>query len=158
MKYLIGHFQISFFAFNGSVAAFLFLVWRLADDTLRKHFWRRYGWFVLVIFWGSVGGAINAAAGIQYRSFFQRINRSVDRNCEEDSPIDELVDCYIDKVSWMSQGAYWFSVSYVPYGIEFLCLCCATLLVMHSLLQHTRLQPVTYRVPLCRLSSVWSIL
>ncbi len=112
---------------------------------MRKHFWRRYGWFTLLIFLGSVGGAINAAAGIEYRSFFQRINRSVDKNCEGDSPIDERIACYIDKVSWMSQGAYWFSVSYVPYGIEFLCLCCATLLVTKSLLQHTHLQLLTHR-------------
>lgn len=144
------------------MAAFLFSIWRLADDVLRKHFWRRYGYFVLLIFLGSVGGAINAAALIQTRYFFQRINRSeqgVGKSCDEDTTsLPELIPCYAEKTAWMSKNAYWLAVSLVPYGTEFLCLCCATLLVMHSLLQCTHVQRRAQRDLFCRLSSEWSIL
>jgi hypothetical protein len=135
-------FQTTFFALNCAVSAFLFLIWRLADVSLRSHFWRRYGLFTFLVFLGSVGGAINAAAGIQIRYNFRGVNGHLETDCVAIDPMNPdirvIIAClvaYITKVEFMSAGAYWSSVAFVPYGIEFLCLCCSKLLVRSSLSQ-----------------------
>ena len=129
-------FQTTCFAFNCVVSALLFLIWRRAEVSLRSLFWRRYGLFTFLIFFGSVGGAINAAAGIQIRYFFQRLNGHLETKCVAIDPINPdisvVIACmvtYITKVEWMKDGAHWTAISLVPYGNEFLCLCCSKLLV-----------------------------
>jgi hypothetical protein len=100
--------------------------------------WRRYGWFSALAFVGSVGGLVTAAADIRYRYAFHRIAKPFESGdpCFKFFPdILKTLDCYQPHAVTLKNVNYWIAVSPVPYAIEFLCLCCAKLLVRaHSFL------------------------
>jgi hypothetical protein len=47
--------------------------------------------------------------------------------CENENA--DAQNCWIDRGVIVAQLTYWMAVASVPYGIEFLCLCCAELMV-----------------------------
>ena len=145
------------YAVSAAVSAFFFATWKRLDDDSKSRVWRRYGWFSALAFVGSVGGLVTAAADIQFRYNYQRIAKSL----ESGDPCDifkkdllKLLDCYQAQAVAASKVQYWLAVSPVPYSIEFLCLCCAKLLVR----AHARLPPQSrrpYPIIVIRLLSGW---
>ena len=140
------------YAVSAAVSAFFFATWKRADDDSKSLVWRRYGWFSALAFVGSVGGLVTAAAEIQFRYNFQRIAKSF----ESGDPCDifKELDCYQPYAVTLTNVNYWLSVSPVPYAIEFLCLCCAKLLVRAL----ARLPPQSrrpYPIIVIRLLSGW---
>jgi hypothetical protein len=132
------------YAVSAAVSAFFFAMWKRADADLRSRVWRRYGWFSALAFVGSCAGLVTAVGDNQYRYSFHRIvaffiqENTCDTIQQKDYPDTEdgaiewfkaLVACYQGKASDVSLWMYRLSVSPVPYAIEFLCICCANLLV-----------------------------
>jgi hypothetical protein len=122
-------FQAIMYAASAAVSAFFFAVWQRAAADLKSRVWRRYGWFCALTFFGSVGGLVAAAADVQFRHHFQRVAVSYARDDCGQLLNRTLVHCFNQRISHMVDQMYWCSVNPVPYGIEFLCLCCAKLLV-----------------------------
>ena len=126
------------YAVSAAVSAFFFATWKRLDDDSKSRVWRRYGWFSALAFVGSAGGLVTAAAEIQFRYHFQRIAKpfeSGDPCFKFKSDIPTQLDCYQPHAVTLTNVNYWLAVSPVPYAIEFLCLCCAKLLVRaHSCL------------------------
>ena len=127
------------YAVSTAVSAFFFATWKRLDDDSKSRVWRRYGWFSALTFVGSVGGLVTAAADIQYRYNFYKFAKFF----EDGNPCDSLfpdflaaLDCYQPRAVLLANVNYWLAVNPVPYAIEFLCLCCAKLLVrVHSRLR-----------------------
>jgi hypothetical protein len=115
------------------------------DDDLKSRVWRRYGWFSALAFVGSVGGLVTAAADIRYRYYFQRFAKLFESGdpCIKFMPdFFEVCHCYQPHTVVLANFKYWLAVSPVPYAIEFLCLCCAKLLVRaHSFLRSQSRRP-----------------
>jgi hypothetical protein len=127
------------YAVSAAVSAFFFATWKRLGDDLKSRVWRRYGWFSALSFVGSVGGLVTAVADIRYRYNFQRAAKLFESGdpCGQFIPDDIFkgLDCYANAAVIVTQVNYWLAVSPVPYAIEFLCLCCAKLLVRaHSFL------------------------
>jgi hypothetical protein len=125
------------YAVSAAVSAFFFATWKRLDDDLKSRVWRRYGWFCALAFVGSVGGLVTAAADIRYRYAFQRAGKFFETGdpCLVIQDFFDQLDCYANAAVIATQVNYWLAVSPVPYAIEFLCLCCAKLLVRaHSFL------------------------
>ena len=145
------------YAVSAAVSAFFFATWKRLDDDSKSLVWRRYGWFSALAFVGSVGGLVTAAAEIQFRYNYQRIAKSFESGdpCTIFSgDIFKQLDCYQAQAVTSSKVQYWLAVSPVPYAIEFLCLCCAKLLVR----VHARLPPQSrrpYPIIVIRLLSGW---
>jgi hypothetical protein len=134
-------FQAVTYAVSTTVSAYYFAMWKRADADLRSRVWRRYGWFSALAFFGSCAGLVTAVGDNQFR-YAHRVVAFlfVDNPCEkilnnpDDSPewIQALIACFQGDISDVSLWMYRLSVSPVPYAIEFLCICCANLLVrMH---------------------------
>jgi hypothetical protein len=127
------------YAVSATVSAYFFAMWKRADAKLKSLVWRRYGWFSALAFLGSIAGLVAAVADIQFRYIFQRFLHSLQENkCgkikleDGQDPVQwfqALVDCYREQASVLAQMLNRQSVSPVPYAIEFLCICCANLLV-----------------------------
>ena len=127
------------YAVSATVSAYFFAMWKRADADLRSRVWRRYGWFSALAFFGSCAGLVTAVGDNQYRYMFHRIVVFLEDNtCDEIKSKDypdliewfkALLACYQGKVSDISLWMNRLSVSPVPYAIEFLCICCANLLV-----------------------------
>ena len=144
------------YAVSAAVSAFFFATWKRLDDDLKSRVWRRYGWFSALAFVGSVGGLVTAAADIRYRYNFHRIAKPFESGdpCLIIQDLFDQLDCYVNAAVIITQGSYWLAVSPVPYAIEFLCLCCAKLLVR----AHARLPPQSrrpYPIIVIRLLSGW---
>ena len=145
------------YAVSTAVSAFFFATWKRLDDDSKSRVWRRYGWFSALTFVGSVGGLVTAAAEIQFRYNYQRIAKPF----ESGNPCAifkgdffKELDCNQAQAVALSKSNYWLSVSPVPYAIEFLCLCCAKLLVRaHSCLPPQSRRP--YPIIVIRLLSGW---
>jgi cytochrome bd-type quinol oxidase subunit 2 len=122
--------QAVMYAVSAVVSAYFFTMWKRADADVKSRVWRRYGWFSALAFFGSIAGLVTAAADIQLRYIFQRaILSSRDIKCDRlKLPLAKL-DCFQEPVSNYVQTLKRLSVSPVPYAIEFLCICCANLLV-----------------------------
>jgi hypothetical protein len=121
---------------SAAVNAYFFATWKRVDADLKSRVWRRYGWFTALSFVGSVSGLATAAADIQFRYNYNRIaialsyDRCIQIKLDTDAHILAKLDCYSKElVTPFMQMLYWLSVSPVPYAIEFLCVCCANLLV-----------------------------
>jgi cytochrome bd-type quinol oxidase subunit 2 len=128
--------QAVVYAVSAAVSAFFFATWKRADDDLKSRVWRRYGWFCALAFVGSVGGLVTAAADSRFRYNYQRIAKFFEfgDQCRiifggSIDNIPGLLDCYHPQVVTFMNVDYWLAVSPVPYAIEFLCICCAKLLV-----------------------------
>ena len=120
------------YAVSAAVSAFFFATWKRLDDDLKSRVWRRYGWFSALAFVGSVGGLVTAVADIRYRYNFQRTAKLWESGNPCKLIFEDLfdrLDCYANAAVIVTQTNYWLAVSPVPYAIEFLCLCCAKLLV-----------------------------
>ncbi len=120
------------YAVSAAVSAFFFLLWKRLHDNLKLCVWRRYGWFCALAFVGSVGGMVTTAADIQFRYNFQRIAKSFENGDPCTSLMPDFFDvfqCYQPHAVTLMNVNYWLAVSPVPYAIEFLCVCCAKLLV-----------------------------
>jgi hypothetical protein len=136
--------QAVIYAVSAAVSAFFFATWKRLDDDLKSRVWRRYGWFSALAFVGSVGGLVTAAADIRYRYNFQRTAKFYESGdpCSNIQDIFDILDCYANAAVIVTQTNYWLAVSPVPYAIEFLCLCCAKLLVRaHSFLRSQSRRP-----------------
>jgi hypothetical protein len=136
------------YAVSAAVSAYFFAMWKRADADLRSRVWRRYGWFSALAFAGSCAGLATAVGDNQYRYSFHRVvvffiqENTCDKIQLKDYPDTEdgaiewfkaFLACYQGKFSEVSKYMYRLSVSPVPYAIEFLCICCANLLVrLHS--------------------------
>jgi hypothetical protein len=126
------------YAVSAAVCAFFFLSWKRVEDDVKKRLWRRYGWFSALAVVGSVGGLVTAAADMQFRNNFQRIAKSFEHGdlCAGLPNFFDKFQCYQPHAATLTRVNYWLAVSPVPYAIEFLCLCCANLLVRsHSCLR-----------------------
>ena len=121
------------YAVSAAVSAFFFAAWKRLDDDLKSRVWRRYGWFCALAFVGSVGGLVTAVADIRHRYNFQRTAKQFESGdpCGQvfHDDIFKGLDCYANAAVIVTQVNYWLAVGPVPYAIEFLCLCCAKLLV-----------------------------
>jgi hypothetical protein len=127
------------YAVSATVSAYFFAMWKRADADVKSRVWRRYGWFSALAFVGSCAGLVSAAADIQFRYILQRVLFSLKEDkCAnmklEDYPdlvqwFQAALDCYREQVSTYVQVFNQLSVHPVPYAIEFLCICCANLLV-----------------------------
>ena len=128
------------YAVSATVSAYFFAMWKRADADLRSRVWRRYGWFSALAFFGSCAGLVTAVGDNQYRYIIHRIvdYLFIVNSCKkiklEDylDPIEwfkAVLACYQGKASDISLWMNRLSVSPVPYAIEFLCICCANLLV-----------------------------
>jgi hypothetical protein len=128
------------YAVSATVSAYFFAMWKRADADVKSRVWRRYGLFSALAFWGSCAGLVSAAADIQFRYNLHRAAFSLKEDkCAkiklEDYPDDPVqwfqleLDCYREQVSTYVQVFNRLSVQPVPYAIEFLCICCANLLV-----------------------------
>jgi hypothetical protein len=127
------------YAVSAAASAYFLAMWKRADADLKSLVWRRYGWFSALAFFGSIGGLVTAVADIQFRYISQRVLLSFqENNCgkikQEDYQDDvqwvqAVLDCARDLVSDRILLLKRISVSPVPYAIEFLCICCANLLV-----------------------------
>ena len=119
------------YAVSAAVSAFFFATWKRLDDDLKSRVWRRYGWFCALAFVGSVGGLVTAVADIRYRYNFQRAAKLIESGdpCRNIQDFVVQFHCIANAADSVSQVNYWLAVSPVPYAIEFLCLCCAKLLV-----------------------------
>ena len=131
------------YAVSATVSAYFFAMWKRADADLRSRVWRRYGWFSALAFLGSCAGLVTAVGDNQYRYIFNRIvvflieDNTCDKIKLEDYPdpiewFKLVLACYQGKASDISLWMNRLSVSPVPYAIEFLCICCANLLVRFS--------------------------
>lgn len=125
---------------SAAVNAYFFATWKRVDADLKSRVWRRYGWFTALSFVGSVSGLATAAADIQFRYNYNRIaialsyDRCIQIKLDTDAHILAKLDCYSKElVTPFMQMLYWLSVSPVPYAIEFLCVCCANLLVIERM-------------------------
>ena len=100
--------------------------------------WRRYGWFSALAFFGSCAGLVTAVGDNQFR-YIHRVVAFlfVDDPCDEIKSDDYQASlvCYQGEASDMALWMNRLSVSPVPYAIEFLCICCANLLVRFSFFQ-----------------------
>jgi cytochrome bd-type quinol oxidase subunit 2 len=128
--------QAVVYAVSAAVSAFFFATWKRADDDLKSRVWRRYGWFCALAFVGSVGGLVTAAADSRFRDNYQRIAKFFEfgDQCRiifggSIDDIPSLLDCYHPQAVTFMNVDYWLAVRPVPYAIEFLCICCAKLLV-----------------------------
>jgi hypothetical protein len=148
------------YAVSTAVSAFFFATWKRLDDDSKSRVWRRYGWFSALTFVGSVGGLVTAAADIQYRYNFYKFAKFF----EDGDPCDILLpdilaalDCYQPRAFLLANVNYWLAVNPVPYAIEFLCLCCAKLLVrVHSRLRFQAAAPFcNHGLIVIRLLSGW---
>ena len=133
-------FQAVMYAVSATVSAYFFAMWKRADADVKSRVWHRYGWFSALALWGSCAGLVSAAADIQFRYILHRAAFSLKEDkCAkiklEDYPDDPVqwflleLDCYREQVSTYVQVFNRLSVQPVPYAIEFLCICCANLLV-----------------------------
>jgi hypothetical protein len=137
------------YALSATVSAYFFAMWKRADPDLRSRVWRRYGWFSALAFVGSCAGLVTAVGDNQYRYIFHRVvaffnqkNGYTENTCDQiklndyQDPIEwfkAILACYQGSFSDVSLWMNRLSVSPVPYAIEFLCICCANLLVrLHS--------------------------
>ena len=131
------------YAVSATVSAYFFAMWKRADADLRSRVWRRYGWFSALAFFGSCAGLVTAVGDNQYRYILHRIvvflirKNTCDNVKQEDYPVEieyikAVLACYEGKASDISLWMNRLSVSPVPYAIEFLCICCANLLVRFS--------------------------
>ena len=132
-------FQAVMYAVSAVVSAYFFAMWKRADADVKSRVWRRYGWFSALAFFGSCAGLVTAVGDNQYRYMFHRIVAFLEDNTCDEIKLKDYQDffqwvqarlvCYqeeaSDSVLWMNR----LSVSPVPYAIEFLCICCANLLV-----------------------------
>ena len=128
------------YAVSAAVSAYFFAMWKRADADLRSRVWRRYGWFSALAFVGSCAGLATAVGDNQYRYIFNRfvVFLTKENTCDKIRPDDyqdpiewfkAFLACYQGKASDVSLWMNRLSVSPVPYAIEFLCICCANLLV-----------------------------
>jgi hypothetical protein len=128
------------YAVSATVSAYFFAMWKRADADLRSRVWRRYGWFSALAFAGSCAGLVTAVGDNQFRYIFHRIVAFLiqENTCEKIQPDDyqdpvewfkAILACYEGKASDLALWMNRLSVSPVPYAIEFLCICCANLLV-----------------------------
>ena len=132
------------YAVSATVSAFFFATWKRLDDDSKSLVWRRYGWFSAMAFVGSMGGLVTAVADIRFRYNYQRFAKFFEYGdpCVVISQdILDILDCYQPHAVNLVNVDYWLAVSPVPYAIEFLCLCCAKLLVR----AHARLPPQSRR-------------
>ncbi len=140
------------YAVSALVSAYFFLMWKRADADVKSRVWRRYGWFSALAFFGSIAGLVTAAADIQLRYIFQRA--IISTRHDDCSKIKDklqnalaLAVCYQEPVSNFAQTLNWLSVSPVPYAMEFLCICCANLLVRLLLSLSARRRPPLSPLP-----------
>jgi hypothetical protein len=156
------------YAVSATVSAYFFAMWKRADADLRSRVWRRYGWFSALAFFGSCAGLVTAVGDNQYRYIINRIvvflieyntcNKIKYKDGED--PIEwfkALLACYQGKVSDFSLWMNRLSVSPVPYAIEFLCICCANLLV-RLYFPPAFFLPIPDLIILIRLLNAWLIL
>ena len=159
------------YAVSVTVSGYFFAMWKRADADLKSRVWRRYGWFSALAFFGSIGGLVAAVADIQFRYIFQRVLISINEDkCNKikfkdgQDPVlwfQALVDCYVEQASDVLLMFNRLSVSPVPYAIEFLCICCANLLVRLLFSLFARRRPLFFarsRIILIRLLNEWWIL
>ena len=139
--------QAVMYAVSAAVSAFFFASWKRLDDDSKSRVWRRYGWFSALAFVGSVGGLVTAAADIRYRYHFQRYAywyKDTNGVCSFEKGFSNAIECFKVEAVNGALSSKWLAVSPVPYAIEFLCLCCANLLVR----AHARLPPQSRRTVL----------
>jgi hypothetical protein len=141
------------YAVSAAVSAYFFAMWKRADADLRSRVWRRYGWFSALAFLGSCAGLATAVGDNQFRHIHRVVAfLFVDNPCDKilknpddyQDPIvwfQALLACCQGEVSEISLWMYRLSVSPVPYAIEFLCICCANLLVRMHFPQFSRPVP-----------------
>ena len=125
--------QVTFYAMCAVVSALLGVKWMRADVGTKSSLWFRYGWFTMLIFAGCVAGAAFAALETRSRYYFQRfsvplVDGSRCGDYLQQSDIPGGIECYATRVHAMAQVAFFWAVSVVPFGIEFLCISCAKLL------------------------------
>ncbi len=112
---------------------------------MKSRVWRRYGWFSALAFVGSVGGLVTAAADIRYRYNFHRSAywyKDTNGFCSFEKGLLDAIECFKLEAVNGALTSQWLAVSPVPYAIEFLCLCCAKLLVRaHSSLRSQSRRP-----------------
>jgi hypothetical protein len=154
------------YAVSATVSGYFFAMWKRADADLKSLVWRRYGWFSALAFLGSIAGLVAAVADIQFRYIAHRVIFSL--KCgriklqDFQDPVQwfqAVVDCYLEEASNILLMLNQLSVSPVPYAIEFLCICCANLLV--RLLFSLFTPPAFFarsRIILIRLLNEWWIL
>jgi hypothetical protein len=145
------------YAVSALVSAYFFLMWKRAGADVKSRVWRRYGWFSALAFFGSIAGLVTAAADIQLRYFFQRAmisTRYDDCNKIKSKDYQDILQyglalavCYQEPLSKFAPTLNWLSVSPVPYAIEFLCICCANLLVRLLLSLSARRRPPLSPLP-----------
>jgi hypothetical protein len=96
----------------------MFWRWRRLGEGDRPRVWELYGWFSGLMCAGSVFGAVAWAAWMQ-------------------ALVTDFTGYYglspAQRQSFFSQSQYWSAAFYVTYGIEFLCLSVAKLLVLHRM-------------------------
>ena len=171
-------FQAVMYAVSAAVSAYFFAMWKRADADLRSRVWRRYGWFSALAFVGSCAGLVTAVGDNQFRYSFHRfVASSIKEIPCHTIQLKDFPDTEDGVIEWFkailacmqadaSDAALWMyrlSVSPVPYAIEFLCICCANLLVRFSfflcLPVAARLcRPSPHNVDHSRLSNAWLIL
>jgi hypothetical protein len=125
---------VTFYTLCAFVSALLGVKWMRADVGMKSSLWSRYGWFTMLIFAGCIAGGAFAALETRSRYYFQRfsvplVDGSRCGDYIQQYDIQGGIECYATRTHAMAQVAFFFAVSVVPFGIEFLCISCAKLLV-----------------------------
>jgi hypothetical protein len=95
----------------------LYLWWRM-DEEGRRRVWSLYGWFCGLMVCGSCFGAVTWAARMMMLA-------NVFNSNDADSRGDR-----VQQLSLLALGYSWFAVFFAIYGIDFLCLSAARLMVL----------------------------
>jgi hypothetical protein len=100
----------------------MFYLWRRIEEEDRRHLWRLYGWFAGLIACGSCFGAVAwSAKMMNIVNYF--------KGSDKQTLVQQTL-----KSSLLSAAYGWLPVFYVPYAIEFMCLCAAKLMVLDRML------------------------
>jgi hypothetical protein len=145
------------YAISATVSAYFFATWKRADADLKSLVWHRYGWFSALAFCGSIAGLAAAVGDHRFRSIHRVVaflfqNNPCNKIKQEDyeDPVQwfqTMLVCYQEDLSDISLWMQRISVSPVPYAIEFLCICCANLLVRLLFYLFVRCFPHSLPVP-----------
>jgi hypothetical protein len=94
--------------------------WRMAEED-RSRVWRLYGWLSGLMCIGSVFGAVSWSSWMQ--NLVANFNGSAPGLTRAQS------------ASWNASGQYWTAAFLITYGIEFLCLSVAKLMVLDRMME-----------------------
>ncbi len=98
----------------------LFFFWSRLNDVEKKRVWRLYGWFVGLIFVGSIFGIVAECAGIKYALSLVEVVSS--RTSAE------------EYLYWQAQLSKWASVTLVPEALQVLFISVPLLMVLDRLM------------------------